>query len=242
MEVIAYYRVSTKGQGESGLGLDAQREYVKFAAEQQGWVVAAEFEDVGISGSIHPLERPSGAKAFADGRPVVVAKLDRMSRDVEHIAGLMKRHKFHVATMPTADAFQLHIYAVLAEQERTFISERTKAALKSLEVRAASGDPEAVQKIKNRSLALVKGRSMLNRTKGHDTQRQQAHDRAALVKDAVELCVLKGANSLQAVADCLIARNIPTARGGQWSPTAVMRVLQRLGLELNKVTTGPVSP
>jgi DNA invertase Pin-like site-specific DNA recombinase len=116
MEVVAYYRVSTKGQGESGLGLDAQREYVKFAAEQQGWVVAAEFEDVGISGSIHPLERPAGAKAFADGRPVVVAKLDRMSRDVEHIAGLMKRHKFRVATMPTADTFQLHIYAVLAEQ------------------------------------------------------------------------------------------------------------------------------
>ena len=87
MEVVAYYRVSTKGQGESGLGLEAQREYIKFAAEQHGWVVAAEFEDVGVSGGIHPLERPAGAEAFADGRPVVVAKLDRLSRDVEHIAG-----------------------------------------------------------------------------------------------------------------------------------------------------------
>lgn len=238
MEVVAYYRVSTKGQGESGLGLDAQREYVKFAAEQQGWVVVAEFEDVGISGSVHPLERPAAAKAFATGHPVVVAKLDRLSRDVEHIAGLMKRHQFRVATMPTADAFQLHIYAVLAEQERRFISERTKAALKSLEARAAGGDAEAVQKISNRSQALAKGRSMLNRVKGHDTQRQQADDRAALVRDAIELCVLKGASSLQAVADCLIARNIPTARGGQWSPTAVMRVMQRLGLELNKVANG----
>lgn len=236
MEVVAYYRVSTKGQGDSGLGLDAQREYVKFAAEQQSWVVVAEFEDVGLSGSIHPLERPAGAKAFADGRPVVVAKLDRMSRDVEHIAGLMKRHKFRVATMPTADTFQLHIYAVLAEQERTFVSERTKAALKSLEARAANGDTEAVQKIKNRSEALARGRVKLNRTKGHDTQRQQADNRAALVKDAIELCVLKGASSLQAVADCLVSRNIPTARGGHWSPTAVMRVMQRLGLELNKTT------
>jgi len=239
MEVVAYYRVSTKGQGESGLGLDAQREYVRFAAEQQGWVVVAEFQDLGVSGSIHPLERPAAAKAFATARTVVVAKLDRMSRDVEHIAGLMKRHKFRVATMPTADTFQLHIYAVLAEQERTFISERTKVALRSLEARAASGDIKAMQKISNRSQALAKGRCMLNRSKGHDTQRQQADDRAAMVKDTVELCVLKGASSLQAVADCLIARNIPTARGGQWSPTAVMRVMQRLGLELSK--TNPAS-
>lgn len=236
MEVIAYYRVSTKGQGESGLGLDAQREYVRFAAEQQGWVVVAEYEDVGVSGSIHPLERPAAAKAFATGHPVVVAKLDRLSRDVEHIAGLMKRGTFKVATMPTADAFQLHIYAVLAEQERRFISERTKAALKSLEARAAGGDSKAIQKISNRSQALAKGRSMLNRTKGHDTQRQQADDRAALVKDTIELCVLKGASSLQAVADCLVSRSIPTARGGQWSPTGVMRVMQRLGLELSKAS------
>lgn len=234
MEVVAYIRVSTKGQGESGLGLDAQREYIKLAAEQHGWVVVAEFQDAGVSGSIHPLERPAGANAFADGRPVVVAKLDRLSRDVEHIAGLMKRHKFRVATMPTADTFQLHIYAVLAEQERTFISERTKAALKSLQARAAAGDSEAVQKIENRSQALAKGRSKLNRGRGHATQRRQADDRAALVKDAIELCVLKGASSLQAVADCLIARNIPTARGGQWSATAVMRVMQRLELQLVK--------
>jgi len=239
MEVVAYYRVSTKAQGESGLGLDAPREYVKFAAEQQGWVVVAEFEDVGISGSIHPLKRTAAAKAFATGYPVVVAKLDRMSRDVEHIAGLMKRHKFRVSTMPTADTFQLHIYAVLAEQERTFISERTKAALKALEAKAAAGNAEAVQKISNRSQALANGRSMLNRIKGHDTQRQQAEARAALVKDAIELCVLKGASSLQAVAECLIARNIPTARGGQWSPTAVMRVMKRLDLELAKVASGP---
>jgi DNA invertase Pin-like site-specific DNA recombinase len=238
MEVVAYIRVSTKGQGESGLGLDAQREYIKFAAQQHGWVVAVEFQDAGVSGSIHPLERPAGAKAFADGRPVVVAKLDRLSRDVEHIAGLMKRHKFRVATMPTADTFQLHIYAVLAEQERTFISERTKAALNSLEARAAGGDIEAVQKINNRSQALAKGRSKLNRAKGHNTQRHQADARAALVKDAIELCVLKGASSLQAVADCLAARNIPTARAGQWSPTAVMRTMQRLGLEFNRAAIG----
>lgn len=234
MEVVAYYRVSTKGQGESGLGLEAQREYVKTAADTKGWVLVAEFEDVGVSGSVHPLKRPAGAQAFASGRTVVVAKLDRLSRDVEHIAGLMKKGNFKVATMPDASTVELHIHAMLAEQERTFISERTKAALKSLEARAASGDAEAVQKINNRSQALAKGRSMLNRAKGHDMQRQQADDRARLVKDAIRLCIHDGATSLQAVADCLVSRGVPTARGGQWSPTAVMRVMQRLGLAMTK--------
>lgn len=237
MEVVAYYRVSTKGQGESGLGLDAQREYIKIAAQQHGWQVVAEFEDVGVSGSTHPLQRPAGASAFANGRTVVVAKLDRLSRDVEHIAGLMKRGNFKVATMPNASTVELHIHAMLAEQERTFISERTKAALKSLEARAAGGDTEALEKINNRSQALAKGRSMLNRAKGRDTQRQQADERAASVRDAIRLCIHDGASSLQAVADCLVERKIPTARGGQWSPTAVMRVMQRLGLGLNKATS-----
>lgn len=235
MEVVAYYRVSTKGQGESGLGIEAQKEYVRFAAEKRGWTVVAEYEDVGVSGSIHPLERPAGAKAFGDGRPVVVAKLDRLSRDVEHIAGLMKRNNFKVATMPDASTVELHIYAVLAEQERTFISERTKAALKSLDVRAEAGDIDALHSLANREDKLRKGRSMLNRAKGHDTQRKQADDRAALVKDAIRLCIHDGATSLQDVADCLVSRNIPTARGGKWSPTAVMRVMERLGLEIKKV-------
>lgn len=241
MDVVAYYRVSTKGQGESGLGIEAQKEYVRFAAEKQGWTVVAEYEDVGVSGSIHPLGRPEGAKAFADGHPVVVAKLDRLSRDVEHIAGLMKRNNFKVATMPNASTVELHIYAVLAEQERNFISQRTKDALKSLDARAEAGDIDALHSLANREDKLRKGRSMLNRTKGHDTQRRQADHRADVIKDAIENCILKGATSLQAVADCLIARNIHTARGGKWSPTAVMRVMQRLGLELNKVSTASVS-
>ncbi|MCE4073414.1 MULTISPECIES: recombinase family protein [Pseudomonas] len=230
MDVVAYYRVSTKGQGESGLGIEAQQEYVRIAATQHGWTVVAEYTDVGVSGSVHPLERPEASRAFAHGLPVVVAKLDRISRDVEHIAGLMKRAQFKVATMPTADTFQLHIYAVLAEQERTFISERTKAALKSLEARAESGDAEAIRKISNRTQALEKGRSMLNRQKGHDTQRTQANERAAELKDKLELCIFKGARTLQALANCLNESGVPTARGGNWAPTSVQRVMDRLSL------------
>ena len=231
---------STKGQGESGLGIEAQQEYVRFAANKQGWTVVAEYTDSGVSGSIHPLGRPAGAAAFAHGLPVIVAKLDRLSRDVEHIAGLMKRNNFKVATMPNATTVELHIYAVLAEQERNFISERTKVALKSLDARAEAGDIDALHSLANREDKLRKGRSMLNRAKGHETQRKQADHRADVMKDAIENCILKGATSLQAVADCLTARNIRTARGGQWSPTAVMRVMQRLGLELNKANAAPV--
>ncbi|MFV3334089.1 recombinase family protein [Pseudomonas sp. NY15437] len=230
MDVVAYYRVSTKGQGESGLGIKAQEEYVRIAAEQQGWTVVAKYTDSGVSGSVHPLERPEASKAFAHGLPVVVAKLDRISRDVEHIAGLMKRAQFKVATMPTADTFQLHIYAVLAEQERTFISERTKAALKTLEASAAAGDIDAMHSVANREDKLRKGRTMLNRQKGRDTQRTQADERAAELKDKLELCIFKGARTLQALANCLNESGVPTARGGNWAPTSVQRVMDRLSL------------
>ncbi|WP_296217767.1 recombinase family protein, partial [Pseudomonas sp. UBA2684] len=91
MNVVAYYRVSTSAQGDSGLGLEAQREYVTTTAKAQGWNIIAEYTDINVSGSVHPLERPEGSKAFSHGLPVVVAKLDRLSRDVEHIAGLIKR-------------------------------------------------------------------------------------------------------------------------------------------------------
>jgi len=230
MDVVAYYRVSTKSQGESGLSIEAQQEYVRIAAEQHGWTVVAKYTDVGVSGSVHPLERPEASKAFAHGLPVVVAKLDRISRDVEHIAGLMKRAQFRVATMPTADTFQLHIYAVLAEQERRFISERTKVTLAALQSRADAGDAESIQKINNRSQALAKGRTMLNREKGRDVQRIQADERASQLKDKLELCIFKGARTLQSLANCLNEDGVPTARGGNWAPTSVQRVMNRLSL------------
>lgn len=166
----------------------------------------------------------------------MVAKLDRLSRDVEHIAGLMKRGVFKVATMPNASTVELHICIVLAEQERTFISQRTKAALKSLDAKAKAGKIDAIHSIANREEKLRKGRSLLNRSKGHGTQRQQAEVCAVVLRDAIENCIFKGADTYQAVADCLIARGVSTTRKGQWSPTAVMRVMQRLQLKSQRTT------
>lgn len=231
MNVVAYYRVSTKGQGESGLGLEAQRDYVQMAAAQQGWEVVAEYVESGVSGSIHPLERPECNKAFAHGLPVIVAKLDRLSRDVEHIAGMMKRTIFKVATMPKADTLQLHLFAMLAEQERTFISQRTKDALASLQARADKGDEVAITKITNRTQALAKGRTKVNQVKGAHATQSKSLAFAEAVKDSIRLCILEGTTTLQGVADCLNQKGIRTARDGQWQPMQVKRVMDRLFLE-----------
>lgn len=232
MNVVAYYRVSTKAQGDSGLGLEAQQEYVHAAAKAQGWSVVAEYTDSGVSGSVHPLERPEASKAFAHGLPVVVAKLDRLSRDVEHIAGLMKRADFKVATMPHAKTLELHLYAMLAQQEREFISDRTKTALASLKARAEAGDTSAKSKIEARAQALAKGSTAANRAKGNAVVSSKAAAFAESIRDTVELCVLRGTRTLQGVADCLNSKSVPTATGGAWSPTQVSRVLSRLNIAL----------
>lgn len=230
MEVVAYYRVSTKRQGESGLGLEAQREYVTTAAAAHGWTVVAEYTDVNVSGTVHPLDRPEGAKAFAHSLPVVVAKLDRLSRDVEHIAGLMKRADFKVATMPTAKTLELHLYAMLAQQEREFISQRTKEALQSLSKRAEAGDVVAQGKVANRAVALTKGRTKANQAKGGEATKANAQAFAESIRDTVELCVLRGTKTLQGVATCLNAKGVKTSRGGEWSPVQVSRVMKALNL------------
>ncbi|SIQ91477.1 recombinase family protein [Aquipseudomonas alcaligenes] len=230
MEVVAYYRVSTKRQGDSGLGLEAQREYVESAAKANGWAVVAEYTDIGVSGSVHPLERPESSKAFAHGLPVVVAKLDRLSRDVEAIAGLMKRADFKVATMPHAKTLELHLYAMLAQQEREFISQRTKEALQSLKNKAEKGDKEAQTSVANRSQALAKGRTKANQVKGGEVVKAKAQAFAESVKDNLELCILKGTGTLQGVADCLNQKGIATASGSEWKPMQVKRVMERLSL------------
>jgi len=233
MEVIAYYRVSTKRQGDSGLGLEAQREYVHTAAKQNGWTITAEYTENAISGTVHPLERPEASKAFSHALPVVVAKLDRLSRDVEHIAGLMKRVVFRVATMPNADTLQLHLYAMLAQQERDFISQRTRAALEALKQRSDSGSASAMQKVANRTKALNKGRTKANQKKGGLSTANKAMSFALTVKDPLELCLLKGTKSYLGLADCLNDRGIKTARGNLWSAMQVKRVMDKLEMKLN---------
>ncbi|MGX1256625.1 DNA invertase Pin-like site-specific DNA recombinase [Sinorhizobium fredii] len=136
LRYVVYTRVSTEDQGKSGLGLEAQERDIGIFLDRFSAVpyeIIGRFQDVD-SGANNG--RPELNKALAlvrkTGAELLIAKLDRLSRKVSFIATLMDdpKVKLRVAQMPQADKFQLHIYAALAEQERTFISERTKAALR----------------------------------------------------------------------------------------------------------------
>ena len=154
MKAIAYLRVSSREQGRSGLGLEAQRSYIEAFASREGFDVCAWFTEVesGKTVSDTLAERPQLAAAMRAaelaGAKVMVSKLDRLSRDVHFISGLMRdKVPFVVCELGLrVDNFQLHIYAAFAEKERALISERTRAALGALKARGVklgSGNPSA---------------------------------------------------------------------------------------------------
>jgi DNA invertase Pin-like site-specific DNA recombinase len=134
--IVSYLRVSTQGQGRSGLGIEAQREAIARFAITHGFEVAAEFIEVETGKGADALElRPQLRQALSEAKarkcPVVVAKLDRLSRDVAFIADLMaQKVAFIVAELgPDIDPFILHIYAALAEKERALCRRRSGSAL-----------------------------------------------------------------------------------------------------------------
>ena len=213
---VIYTRVSTEDQGRSGLGLEAQERDIAIFLDKFSDIpfeIIGAFRDV-QSGA--DSERPELTKALElvrkTGAELLVAKLDRLSRKVSFIAALMddKRVKLRVAQMPQADKFQLHIYAALAEQERTFISERTKAALK-----AAKGRGVRLGGLRDKTM------------KRNEAIQQKAEAEAAKVMRIVGPLRASG-QTLSAIAETLDSMNIPTSRGGKWTPTQVSRVLDRV--------------
>lgn len=213
---VVYTRVSTKKQGDSGLGLDAQERDIQLFLANYSEVpceVVARFQDV-ESGA--RSDRPELEKAIAlagsSNSTLLVAKLDRLSRSVAFIAQLLEDRKlnFRVASMPYADKFQLHIYAALAEQERDFISKRTKAAL---------------QEAKARGVKL--GGYREGHKAHHDAIRQNADKVAQRVASTILSRRAVGA-TFQAIADELNALGVETARGGKWYGTTVRNYAQRL--------------
>ncbi|WP_336491680.1 recombinase family protein [Methylobacterium nigriterrae] len=217
--LVAYLRVSTDRQGKSGLGLEAQRAAIKIFAATHGFEVVAEFEEVETGKGSDALERrPQLAAALASARkqrcPVVVAKLDRLSRDVAFVAGLMaQRVPFIVTELGLdADPFMLHIYAALAEKERALISARTKAALASKVGKGILGNRTNLGEA-SRAGAAVKVR--------------EADAFAANTLPLVQKLQAQGLTTLRALAAELNERGIPTARGGTWSAVQVKRVLER---------------
>ena len=216
---IAYYRVSTARQGKSGLGVEAQKAAVARFAEAEGIAVIGEHTEVETGKGADALDRrPELAAALAEARkgkcPVIVAKLDRLSRDVHFISGLMAhRVPFIVADLGAdADPFMLHLYAALAEKERALISARTKAALAAKKAAGARlGNPRAAE-------AAVKA---------HAANRAAADQFAANVLPIVRQIEAAGATTPRAIAAALNARGIRTARGGTWHDLTVRNLFAR---------------
>ncbi len=213
---VIYRRVSTKRQGDSGLGLEAQvRDIELFLANYspEPYEVLATFTDV-KSGKDADRQALKDAIELAreHSADLLVSKLDRISRDVEMIARLLKdkRLKLRVASMPHADKFQLHIYAALAEQERDFISLRTKQALAAAKARG------------------VKLGGMRDATMKRNEAAKEAADAAAQRVSSIIVPMRDGGSSLQAIADALNTANVPTPRNRQWAPMSVKNALDRL--------------
>jgi DNA invertase Pin-like site-specific DNA recombinase len=226
---VAYLRVSTQRQGRSGLGLEAQRLAILRFAEAEGLTIAAEFMEVESGKGSDALDRrPRLSEALAAARkakcPVIVAKLDRLSRDVAFIAGLMAaRVPFIVAELGVdADPFMLHLYAALAEKERRLISERTRAALASRKRQGTRlGNPSSPAE------AAAKGRQV---------SQQEAEAFARSVLPIIRAVQRSGTTSLRGIASALNARGIRTARGGTWQVSNVRNVLRRA--EAKKAAAG----
>ena len=217
---VAYYRVSTARQGRSGLGIEAQRATVTRFAEGEGITLCDEFVEVETGKGFEALDRrPQLAAALAAARssksPVIVAKLDRLSRDVAFISGLMARRvPFIVAELGAdADPFMLHLYAALAEKERRLIGERTRSALAA---RRAQGARLGNRSNPSRAAAL-----------GREAQVSEADRFAANILPVVRSIQNAGAISLAAIADALNNRGIRSARGGRWHVSTVQNLLAR---------------
>jgi DNA invertase Pin-like site-specific DNA recombinase len=199
--VVSYIRVSTTGQGRSGLGLEAQREAVARFARDQNYTIADEYVEVESGKGADALERrPKLAAAIKHARrikgPVIVAKLDRLSRDVNFISGLMT-HKVPFVTVELGADTD-------AERERRIIGERTRLALQAAKARGVKLGGTNAQSIANR-----------------DEARQRAEELRPILME------LGGMSANKAAAE-LNKRGIPTPKGAQWHALTVMRLRKRL--------------
>jgi DNA invertase Pin-like site-specific DNA recombinase len=204
-------------------GLDAQREAVSRFAAAEGIELVEEVVEIETGKGPDALDkRPqlkaALAKAKLVGGAVIVAKLDRLSRDVHFISGLMaQRVAFIVAELgPGVDPFLLHIYAALAEKERALISQRTKAALAAAKARGVKlGNPRGFARPQDSKA-------------GRDAQSAAADERAHALASTIEALKAEGVTSANALAQALNARSIATARGGKWTARSVLNLGARL--------------
>lgn len=218
MKYVAYYRVSTRKQGNSGLGLDAQRKMVSDFITNNGGELINEYTEV-ESGKVDSRPKLIAAMKQADlvGGKLLVGKLDRLSRDLHFITSLQKsRVDFVVCDLPGCDSFTINIYGALAQREREMISARTKAGLEAAKARGQrlgtnNLKPELVREASAKGVAVIV---------------QNATDFAAKVLPVIQAMHGQG-KSLRAIAGELERLGVQTARGGKWTATAVKNAISR---------------
>jgi DNA invertase Pin-like site-specific DNA recombinase len=213
-KIVSYIRVSTQKQGMFGLGMEAQQKAVQQYLAEQGSELIAEFVEV-ESGRKTDKQRPELAKALEACKKhkavLVVAKLDRLARNVHFISGLMEsKVKFLALDMPEANELTLHVMAAFAEHEAKRISERTKAAL-------------AVAKERGVKLGTA---GAANLQPNIELRQQQAQAFAESLSGIFEGFKLRELTQRQMVAE-LNQLGIKTARGGSWSLVQVQRILNK---------------
>lgn len=223
-QFVAYYRVSTNAQGVSGLGLEAQKDAVARFLNGGDWEVVAEFKEVETGKGKDALSKRPQLKAALEecrktGAKLLIAKLDRLARNVHFITGLMEAAKangrravkFVACDMPDANDLTIHMMAAFAEHEAARISDRTKAALTMAKQRG-----------------VVLGIAGSNNLKANVEERKVKADAfAEKLRSVIEGLSAQGLTQRQMV-EKMNAIGIKTARGGEWSLLQLQRVIDRL--------------
>lgn len=220
---VAYYRVSTDRQGRSGLGLDAQKTAVEAHLNRSGGVLRAAFTEV-QSGKDD--DRPQLGEALKLCRltnsTLLIAKLDRLSRNVAFLAALQQAGtKFVACDLPEANELVVHILAAVAQAERKAISERTKAALAAAKARGVRlGNPH----LKPGNAASAE---FARRARSESVRR-----RATELGEVITHARQRGCNTLRQLADHLNQLGVTTPQGGRWHANSVRRIRHRMATEV----------
>jgi DNA invertase Pin-like site-specific DNA recombinase len=222
MKAIIYTRVSTAEQGKSGLGLQAQLDAITEFCKDENIEIAGIYEEIETGKGSDALDkRPQLSKALShakkEGASLVVAKLDRLSRNVAFISSLMEtKIPFIVTSLgKDADSFMLHLYAALSEKERELISTRTKAALAVLKSKGI---------VLGNKTNLDEARLLSN-----TTNRLEASKFAENVLDTI-LQFRNSGDTLASIASKLNQMGVKTRQGGAWYASTVSNILKRAAI------------
>lgn len=211
---IAYYRVSTQKQGQSGLGLEAQQSAVMAYLNGGQWELVDSFTEIETGKGANALERRPQLRAALEmckkmKATLVIAKLDRLARNVHFVSGLIESGvEFIAADMPHANKTMIQIHAVMSEHERDQISARTKAALAAAKARGV----------------VLGAAGAMNLQPNIEQRQQAANEFAGKLKGIIEGMKARGL-SQRAMCDELNQLGVTTARGGQWSLIQLQRVM-----------------